>query len=264
MIEARALLRHPEIRHGFFTRRGGTSTGEFSSLNCGASGGDTQTNVADNRTRVATALGVYPGQLVTARQVHSATAIVVDAPFDEPPRGDALVTGKRDIALGILTADCAPVLFVDPQAQIIGAAHAGWRGALDGILEATIATMVSLGAQATAITATIGPCIQQSAYEVGAEFRARFVETDPGNEIYFKPSQSPGHHMFDLPEYCARRLHRFGVGAVARVDCCTYADTQRFFSYRRATHSHAKHYGNQISAITLGPGAEMNTSPKTR
>ena len=255
MIEAPALLRHPEIRHGFFTRRGGISRGDYGSLNCRPSGDDAPENVVQNRARVATALGVFPDRLVTVRQVHSATAIVVNAPFDQPPVADALVTAERGIALGVLTADCAPVLFADPQAQIIAAAHAGWRGALDGILEATLAAMETLGARADRITATIGPCIQQSAYEVGAEFHAEFVVANPDWNSFFVASAKSGHFMFDLSGFCAWRLHRLGLETIAQLENCTYSQIDDFYSYRRATHQETRHYGNQISAITLGPGA---------
>jgi len=253
MIAADAL-RLNGISHGFFTRQGGHSTGLFSSLNCGMGSGDDREAVAMNRAIVAERLGVAPQALLSAFQLHSAEAALVTEPWPaeaERPRCDALVTRTPGVALGVLTADCGPVLFADAEARVIGAAHAGWKGALTGITSATLELMEAEGAQRSRITAVIGPMISQAAYEVGPEFPTRFTGQDPAHARYFAPSVRPGHAMFDLPRYLADRLKAEGVGRVVNLSLCTFSDEQRFFSYRRATHRHEKDYGRLISAIAL-------------
>lgn len=252
MIAADAL-RLDGISHGFFTREGGHSAGVFASLNCGMGSGDDRDAVLRNRALVAGRLAVAPDRLVSAWQVHSAEAVVVDQPWPDGarPRADAMVTRTSGLALGVLTADCGPVLFADAEAGVIGAAHAGWKGALTGITTATLQAMEGLGAARGRITAVIGPMISQAAYEVGPEFPARFTEVDPANARYFAPSARPGHAMFDLPRYLEDRIRAEGVGRVANLSLCTFSDEQRFFSYRRATHRRENDYGRLISAIAL-------------
>jgi hypothetical protein len=255
MIESATLLEDPALRHGFFTRKGGVSDGLYRSMNCGFGSGDDPGDVALNRARVATALGLLPHQLVTVHQTHSTDVAVLDGPPEKTVRADALVTARTGLALAVLTADCAPVLLTDHRAGVIGAAHAGWRGALDGVLEATVAAMVGLGARAGHIAAAVGPAIGQANYEVGPEFEERFRAADPANGRFFVPSARAAHHRFDLAGYCARRLERAGLRAVEVLARCTYAESADFYSYRRATHRGESDYGRQISAITLGPAA---------
>jgi polyphenol oxidase len=238
------------FRHGFFTRRGGASSGVFQGLNCGPGSSDQAEIVAINRARVAQAMEVAPDCLVTVHQVHSADVVHVTGPVADKPRADAMVTASPDVALAILTADCQPVLFADPEAQVIGAAHAGWRGALDGVLEATVAAMEGLGADRNNIIAVIGPSISQSAYEVGPEFLDDFLAEDIQNTRFF--IQGSGDRMkFDLPGYGLHRLREAGVGHAVWTRHCTYADPDRFFSYRRTTHAGEADYGRLISAIRL-------------
>ena len=241
------------ISHGFFTRQGGHSTGLFDSLNCGMGSGDDKETVLKNRAVVAAKLGVAPDCLLSAWQIHSPDAVVVSAPWDgeERPRVDALVTQTPGIGLGVLTADCGPVLFADPRARVIGAAHAGWKGALTGVTARTLEVMEEQGARRADITAVIGPMISQAAYEVGPEFPGRFIEADRNNARFFTASPRAGHYMFDLPGYLAARLRAEGVGTVVNLALCTFSDEQRFFSYRRATHRNEKDYGRLISAIAL-------------
>lgn len=242
------------VAHGFFTREGGHSTGLFASLNCGMGSGDDRDTVLKNRALVAERLGVSRDHLLSAYQVHSADAVLVTAPWEpevERPRADALVTRTPGVALGVLTADCGPVLFADPRARVIGAAHAGWKGALTGITARTLDLMEEQGADRRRVIAVIGPMISQAAYEVGPEFPGRFTDADPANARYFTPSARPDHAMFDLPGYLAGRLRGEGVGTVVNLSLCTFSDERRFFSYRRATHRREKDYGRLISAITL-------------
>lgn len=241
------------VSHGFFTREGGESGGVFASLNCGMGSGDDKAAVTRNRATVAAKLGVAPDRLLSAWQVHSPDAVAVSAPWpgEERPRVDALVTATPGIGLGVLTADCGPVLFADRQARVIGAAHAGWKGALTGVTTSTIAAMEKLGADRSRIVAVIGPMISRQAYEVGPEFPARFTDADPANARYFTASSRAGHAMFDLPAYLAHRLRSEGVGQVVDLGLCTFADERRFYSYRRATHRNEKDYGRLISAIAL-------------
>lgn len=252
MIEADAL-RLPGISHGFFTREGGHSTGLFSSLNCGLGSGDEKETVLKNRAVVAGSLAVAPDRLLSVWQVHSPDAVLVEGPWpqEDRPRADAMVTKISGLAIGVLTADCGPVLFADPSAGVIGAAHAGWKGALTGITTRTLDLMESQGADRRRITAVIGPMISRAAYEVGPEFPARFTEQDPANARYFTPSTRHGHAMFDLPAYLSDRLRTEGVGQVINLSLCTFSDERRFFSYRRATHRQEKDYGRLISAIAL-------------
>lgn len=239
------------IRHGFFTRAGGVSTGLFQGLNVGLGSGDERAAVLENRRRVARWLKVAPEGLVGVHQVHSPEVVAVEAPFGvDRPKADAMVTDRPGLALGVLTADCGPVLFADPQAGVIGAAHAGWKGALTGVLENTIAAMEKRGAKAGRIAAVLGPSITQENYEVGPEFVERFVYSDAASERFFATSARAGHAFFDLRGYTLLRLERAGVRmeAVAR---CTYALESEFYSYRRATHRNEPDYGRQVSAIVM-------------
>lgn len=248
-----ALGRVPGIAHGFFTREGGVSSGLYASLNCGINSGDEREAVLTNRARVATALGVSPDRLISPHQVHGATVAVASEPWapGDGPEADAIVTKERGLAIGVGTADCAPVLFSDPAAGIVGAAHAGWGGAFKGVLEATIAAMVTLGAKPDRIVASVGPAIAQSNYETGPEFRARFIADDTENERFFKPSDKARHHLFDLTGYVAHRLAGLGLDRYDVVPADTYGDEARFFSFRRTTHRGDSDYGRMISAIVL-------------
>ena len=240
------------IRHGFFTRQGGVSTGIYGSLNCGLGSGDDAENVRQNRALVAQTLGVAPNHLLTLYQIHSATAVVVDKAWEgEAPEADALVTRTPGLAIGALTADCAPVLFCDPEARVIAAAHAGWRGALSGIAEATVAAMEELGASRERMLAVIGPSISQKAYEVGVEYVDRFLAEEPTSSVFFITDASSGEPHFDLSGYVAERLSRARVGTISDLGLCTYCDETRLFSYRRSQHHGEDDYGRQISAIVL-------------
>jgi YfiH family protein len=249
------MLDGPGIAHGFFTREGGVSEGLYASLNCGFGSGDAPENVAENRTRAMQLLAIAPDALVTCYQVHSPTVVEVDAPWrrEEAPRADAMVTTRRGLALGILTADCAPVLFADAQAGVVGAAHAGWRGAIGGVCEATLAAMTKHGARPERIAAAIGPTIAQASYEVGPEFPSPFVAEAPSNADFFMPSARAGHFLFDLGAYLERKLRKLGLGAVARAPHDTAADEARFFSWRRTWLRGEKDYGRELSAIALVP-----------
>ncbi|MGC9420121.1 MAG: peptidoglycan editing factor PgeF [Rhodovulum sp.] len=238
------------LRHGFFTRRGGASSGVFHGLNCGGGSSDQSEVVSINRSRVAGALGVAADHLVTVNQVHSADAVTLDAPPDDRPRADGLVTATPGLALAVLTADCQPVLFADRQAGVVGAAHAGWRGALNGVLEATLDAMEALGASRADTVAVIGPTISQRAYEVGPEFLDTFIAEDPGNARFFA-SGSGDRVMFDLPAFGLARLRAAGIGQATWTRHCTYSDPDRFFSYRRSVHAGEADYGRLISAIRL-------------
>ena len=241
------------IRHGFFTRQGGVSDGVYASLNCGFGSRDRTGDVAENRSRVARTLAVDPQALNTVHQVHSADVAIAAAVWEPAaaPRADAMVCRTPGIAIGVLTADCGPVLLADSESGVIGAAHAGWRGALDGIVEAIIGAMCDLGASRERIAAALGPCIAQPSYEVGPEFRDAFLAGDDANDAFFVASDRPMHFRFDLPGYVARRLARAGIAAVERLDVDTYAEADRCFSYRRATHAGEDDYGRLISAIAL-------------
>jgi YfiH family protein len=252
MLKASTLASLPGIRHAFFTRDGGVSDGIYASLNGGQGSDDAPERVRENRARMATALGVAPERFITAYQIHSPDVIVAEEPWthDTRPRADAIVTRVPGLGIGISTADCGPVLFADAEARIIGAAHAGWKGALTGVLEATIRMMEQLGADRGRMVAALGPMIRQASYEVGPEFVVRFRAADPDNERFFLPSQRPDHAMFDLAGYIAARLDRTGIDRIEDLAVCTYADP-RFYSYRRATHRCDPDYGRHINAIAL-------------
>jgi YfiH family protein len=242
----------PGLRHAFFSREGGVSTGLYASLNGGLGSNDDPAHVAENRRRMAEHLGVAPAQFLTVFQIHSPDVAVATAPWrgGARPRADAMVTRVPGLALGVTAADCGPVLFVDAQAGVIGAAHAGWKGALGGVLENTIERMEGLGAERGRIVAAIGPMIRQPSYEVGAEFVARFTGAEADSAQFFAPSTRAGHSMFDLAGYIRRRLERAGLALIDDVGVCTYAD-ERFFSYRRSVHRGEPDYGRNIHAIVL-------------
>jgi YfiH family protein len=251
-IEAPELASYPNLRHAFFTRQGGVSVGIYASLNGGLGSSDEPARVRENRRRMAAELGVAPNALVSVHQVHSPDAVIVEGPWPgDKPKADGMATRMPGIALAITTADCGPVLFADPHAGVIGAAHAGWRGALTGVLEATIARMEELGARRHKIVAVLGPMISAAAYEVGAELIARFTDADPANQRFFTANGRPGHARFDLPAYIGARLEAAGIGEFASLGHCTYSEEERFFSFRRTTHRGEPDYGRLISAITL-------------
>jgi polyphenol oxidase len=251
MIQSPALAAFPHVRHAFFTREGGVSQGAYASLNGGQGSKDDPAHVAENRRRMAAAL--ESSALVTAYQTHSAAAVVATVPWtrEDAPRADAIVTNTPNLAIGVTIADCGPLLFADGNAGIIGAAHAGWRGALDGIVEATVAKMEEHGARRENIAAAIGPLIRQTSYEVGPEFVARFRAADASFEKFFARATRDGHARFDLPGFIALRLEQAGVGTVHDLGLDTYADENRFFSYRRATHRGEPDYGRLVAAIAL-------------
>jgi YfiH family protein len=255
MIVAPELAALTGVAHGFFTREGGVSTGVHASLNLGFGSDDDRAAILENRRRVAERLGLAPGSLAIPWQHHSADALVVTEPWGDTagPKADAVVTDRPGIAVGVMIADCGPVLFADPEARIVAAAHAGWKGALGGILEATLDTMEQLGARRERVVAVLGPCISQSAYEVGDDFRARFEAEDAANARFFTTGERPGHAQFDLPGYIGARLAAAGVADPHALGLCTYADPGRFFSYRRATHLGEPSYGRMVAAITLKP-----------
>ena len=237
-------------RHGFFTRKGGASSGIFAGLNCGTGSSDQAEIVAINRARVADAMGLGVEGLVSVHQVHSPDVVTVTAPFADRPRADAMVTATPGLALAVLTADCQPVLFADAKAGVIGAAHAGWKGARDGVMEATLDAMEALGAQRGQVTAVIGPCISQTAYEVGQEFFESFTDEAPEARRFFVNGNGD-RYLFDLPSYGLWRLREAGVGYADWTRHCTYRDPARFYSYRRTTHAGEADYGRQISVIRL-------------
>ncbi|WP_298933846.1 peptidoglycan editing factor PgeF [uncultured Ruegeria sp.] len=239
------------VRHGFFSRRGGASSGIFSGLNCGHGSSDQTEAVALNRRRVADAMEVTPDALIGVHQVHSPTALTVEGPQNgEKPRADAIVTATPGLALTILTADCQPVLFADREAQVIGAAHAGWRGALDGVLETTLDAMEAIGAKRENTCAVIGPTISQRAYEVGPDFMDEFIAESPDNTRFFANGQED-RLQFDLPAFGLHRLRQAGIGQAEWTRHCTYSDPERFYSYRRSTHAKEADYGRLISVIKL-------------
>jgi YfiH family protein len=253
MLQSTALTGLPGIRHAFFTRDGGVSQGLYSTLNGGTGSNDAPAKVVENRARMAAALGVPQERFLTAYQIHSPDVVTVERPWgiDDRPRADAIVTKVKGLGVGVTTADCGPVLFADADAGVIGAAHAGWRGAFTGVLEATVAAMEACGARRANIVAVLGPTIRQPNYEVGPEFVVRFEAAGSTNLRFFKRSLRAGHAMFDLPGFIASRLGEAGVGRVEDVGCCTYADPARFFSYRRSTHVREPDYGRHVNAIAL-------------
>jgi polyphenol oxidase len=248
LLEANAAA---GVRHGFFTRIGGVSEGIYAGLNTGVGSADEPAKVAENRRRVALAMGVAPEALLSVHQVHSPDVIVVNEIFGTPrPRADAMVTNRPGLAICASAADCGPVLFADAEARVIGAAHAGWKGALPSVLDNTVAAMERLGARRDAIVAVLGPSISQANYEVGPEFVDRFLAAASANQRYFAPSGRPGHALFDLNGYTVDRLRSVGVQA-SGLGRCTYAEETLFYSYRRATHRKEPDYGRLISAIAL-------------
>jgi YfiH family protein len=253
MLQAPALSALPEIRHGFFTRDGGVSDGIYKSLNGGVGSNDDPAKVAENRARMAAALGVAPDHFLTAYQIHSPDVVVAETPWTQAtrPRADAIVTRVPGLAIGISTADCGPVLFADPEARVVGAAHAGWRGALAGVIEATVAAMEKLGAKRARIVAAIGPLIRQPNYEVGGDLLESFVSADASNARFFLPAAREGHQQFDLAGYIAARLTQAGIAHSEDMGRCTYAEPELFYSYRRSTHRGEADYGRHINAIAL-------------
>ena len=239
------------IRHGFFTRSGGVSDGIYASLNCGLGSKDDPDAVRQNRDRVAGYLGART--VLTAHQVHSPTAVIVEGPWDpaERPKADAIVTATPGLAVGVLTADCTPVLFADPVSRVVGAAHAGWRGAVGGVLEDTIAKMLSLGARTERIRTAIGPCIGPAIYEVGWDFKSQLVGQEPAAATHFHDPSPGARPHFDLPGYVAYRLQRAGVAHSSEAAACTYDEHQLFFSFRRSQARKEPDYGRQISALVL-------------
>ena len=252
MIRAELLSVGP-VEHAFFTRRGGVSTGVYASLNCGQGSDDDHALVTENRQLAAELLGLPEAHLCTLYQEHGREVVFVTKPWksEDRPRADAMVTNAPDLALGILTADCGPVLLSDPIAHVVGAAHAGWQGALNGVIESTVAAMLRLGAQPAAIRAAIGPTIAQPSYEVGPEFHTRFMVNDPANERFFVAGGRPGHFLFDLPGFVEHRLSGAGIEQIERLGRDTYVESDFFFSYRRSVHRSEPDYGRQLSAIAL-------------
>ena len=242
----------PGLRHAFFTREGGISSGIYESLNAGLGSHDSPANVAENRRRMAERMGVTAAHFLTVHQTHSPDVVVATDPWEagSRPRADAIVTRIEGLAIGASAADCGPILLVDPSARVIGAAHAGWKGALSGILESTIDAMEELGAERNGMIAAIGPLIRQSSYEVGGEFVERFMEADVENALFFIPSVREGHAMFDLAGFIRRRLENAGVLMIDDLGVDTYAD-ENFFSYRRSVHRKEPDYGRHVHAIAL-------------
>jgi polyphenol oxidase len=254
VLTAQNLSKAAAIAHGFFGRRGGISEDIYASLNCGPGSRDNPDRIRENRRRALHALS--PGEnatLLTLYQVHSPHAVIVTSPWDTGagPQADAMVTNRPGIALGILTADCAPVLLADDDAKVIGAAHAGWKGAEAGVVASVVEAMERLGARREHIRAAIGPCISQANYEVGPEFQAHFIAREPTNARFFVPSKQQGHWQFDLENFVAERLAEARIGNIERLSACTYAREGDFFSYRRTTHRRETDYGRDISAILL-------------
>lgn len=246
-----AIASLDNVEHGFFTRHGGVSSGIYQGLNVGLGSDDERQKVVENRNRVAGFFNISPTHLATTYQVHSPDVIIIDKPIEEPrPKVDAVVTATPGIIASVLTADCGPVLFADANAGIVGAAHAGWKGATGGVLESTVNAMISLGSKPENIIATLGPTISQENYEVGADFAQNLLSLDKSNEQYLALSINPSHFMFDLPSYIVTRLAGTGVQA-SWTGHCTYEQEAEFFSYRRTTHRKEPDYGRQISAITL-------------
>ena len=243
----------PGLRHAFFTREGGVSEGIYQGLNGGLGSNDDTVHVAENRRRMAEQMGVAPDRFLSLHQVHSPDAVVATGPWTrDKPRADALVTRTEGLAIGVTAADCGPILFVDPAARVIGAAHAGWKGALTGVIESTVDAMEKLGADRSGTVAAIGPLIRQFSYEVGGEFVERFLDAAADNAAYFIPSSRTGHSMFDLAGYIRMRLENAGVLMIDDIGIDTYSD-QRFYSYRRSVHRKEPDYGRHVHAIALEP-----------
>ena len=244
----------PGLRHAFFTREGGVSDGVYAGLNGGLGSNDDPAHVRENRRRMADQMGVAPEHFLSVHQIHSPDVVVATGPWPSEvrPRADAIVTRTEGIAIGVTTADCGPILFADPAARVIGAAHAGWKGALTGVLESTIEAMVKLGADRGSMVVAIGPLIRQNSYEVGSEFVERFLAADAGNATFFIPSSRAGHSMFDLAGFIRMRLERAGVLMIDDIGVDTYSD-ERFYSYRRSVHRKEPDYGRHVHAIVLEP-----------
>ena len=244
----------PGLRHAFFTRDGGVSSGIYADLNGGLGSNDDPQNVAENRRRMAERMGVAPHLFLSVHQIHSPDAVLASGPWEgaSRPRADAIVTRTEGIAIGVTAADCGPILLADPNARVIGAAHAGWKGALTGILESTIEAMEKLGAERGGTVAAIGPMIRQQSYEVGSEFVERFIDAEADNAVFFVPSPREGHAMFDLAGFIRMRLENAGVLMIDDVGADTYSD-ERFFSYRRSVHRKEPDYGRHVHAIALEP-----------
>ena len=254
MLQAPSLSRLARIRHAFFTRGGGVSDGVYASLNGGIGSNDAPDKVAENRARMAATLGVTPDRFLTPYQIHSPDVVVADGSWTQEtrPRADAVVTREPKLAIGVSTADCGPLLFADAEAGVVGAAHAGWRGAFTGVIEATLAAMEKLGASRDRVVVALGPTIRQPNYEVGPEFLERFRAADIDNERFFAPSPREGHAMFDLTGYIADRVNRAGVAQFEDLGHCTYADPAQFYSYRRMSQRGEPDYGRHINAIAIG------------
>ena len=253
MLQAASLAILPDIRHAFFSRTGGVSQGVYTSLNGGVGSNDTPERIAENRTRMAVALGVAPDRLLTPYQIHSPDVVVAETAWNAQtrPRADAVVTREPKLAVGVSTADCGPLLFADDAARVIAAAHAGWRGALTGVIEATVAAMEKLGAERGNITVALGPTIRQPNYEVGPEFVERFLAADADNARFFADAARAGHALFDLTGFIASQIQRAGIVKFEDLALCTYAEPDRFYSYRRSTHLSEPDYGRHISAIAM-------------
>jgi purine-nucleoside/S-methyl-5'-thioadenosine phosphorylase / adenosine deaminase len=253
-LESPLLSAIPGLRHAFFTREGGVSDGIYASLNGGLGSSDDPARVTENRRRMAEQMGVSPAQFLSLHQVHSPDAVIATAPWQGParPKADAVVTCTAGLAIGVTTADCGPILLVEPSARVIGAAHAGWKGALTGVLDSTIAAMETLGAERSAIIAAIGPLIRQQSYEVGPEFVTRFIDTDAEYGTFFMPSTRADHAMFDLAGFIRTRLEAAGILMIDDLGTDTYAD-ERCFSYRRSVHRKEPDYGRLVHAIALDP-----------
>jgi len=250
-LDSPLLSAIPGLRHAFFTRDGGVSDGFYGSLNGGLGSNDDPGKVAENRRRMAEEIGVNPENFLSVWQIHSPDAVVATSPWQgERPRADAIVTRTEGLAIGVTAADCGPILFVDPNARVIGAAHAGWKGALTGVLESTVKAMEKLGAERSGIVAAIGPLIRQHSYEVGGEFVERFIEADAENAMFFLPASREGHAMFDLAGFIRMRLENAGVLMIDDIGVDTYSD-ERFYSYRRSVHRKEPDYGRHVHAIAL-------------
>jgi len=252
MLASPLLSAIPGLRHAFFTRDGGVSDGIYASLNGGLGSNDDPAHVAENRRRMAEQMGVAPSHLIGVHQIHSPDVVIATGPWDgaERPKADTIVTQHEGLAIGVTTADCGPILFVDPKARVIGAAHAGWKGALTGVLESTIDAMEKLGADRNGMVAAIGPLIRQPSYEVGSEFVERFVNADAEYALFFLPGERNGHSMFDLAGFIRMRLENAGILMIDDLGVDTYSD-ERFFSYRRSVHRKEPDYGRHVHAIAL-------------
>jgi YfiH family protein len=251
-LDSPLLSAVPNLRHAFFTREGGVSSGIYAGLNGGLGSSDDAADVAENRRRMAEQMGTSPERFLSVHQVHSPDTVIATGPWQGParPKADAIVTQTEGLAIGVTAADCGPILFVEPKARVIGAAHAGWKGALTGILESTIAAMEKLGAERSGIVAAIGPLIRQDSYEVGPEFVTRFLDADAEHGMFFIPSTRERHAMFDLAGFIRMRLEAAGILMIDDLGVDTYAD-ERFYSYRRSVHRNEPDYGRHVHAIAL-------------